>query len=320
MDEETLRERFHTAKPLLKMTSINAYISKIKCINKELGSDNPLDLGVLLETDLIEEFLSNKKMNTQKTYLGCIISILTIFYPTETALLTYYRNQLEEYQRAVNERTEKQIKTESQEKNWTSIAELKKVIDTYKKTIDEHRLIDKATAGGLTRSEFMLYQKYVVGMLYVGDIHNNPALRLDYAPMKIVRGQSNYKEGAHGNSLIILNPNEMFFELVNYKTESTYGLKQIYLGDILLQVINDWLKVNTSSSLLINARGGQMKSNDLSKFIVKVFAPTGKKIGATLIRHITISELYPARLTEQKHTADLMAHSVDTQNTYSKII
>jgi mevalonate pyrophosphate decarboxylase len=63
-----------------------------------------------------------------------------------------------------------------------------------------------------------------------------------------------------------------------------------------------------------------MTANDLSKYIVKVFSPTGKKVGATMLRHIVISELFPARLEEQQKTADLMLHSTNQQNLYAKKI
>jgi hypothetical protein len=112
----------------------------------------------------------------------------------------------------------------------------------------------------------------------------------------------------------------MFFELVDYKTESTYGVKKIEVGDTLRKVLNKWLKINPSGSLLLNLKGKPMTANDLSKFINLVFKPSGKKIGATMLRHIVISELFPARLEESEKTANLMLHSTNTQTLYSKKI
>ena len=165
-----------------------------------------------------------------------------------------------------------------------------------------------------------MIQKYVVGMLYVGDIKNNPPMRLDFAPMKILHISDYKKKEDKENSLVVCSKTKMFFEFVDYKTNKTYGTKKIPLGDTLIKLMNKWLKVNKTNSLLINQRGNPMKSYELSKLVNNVFSPTGKKIGVTLIRHIVISKLYPAQLEERKTTADLMAHSVPQQTLYSKKI
>ena len=62
-----------------------------------------------------------------------------------------------------------------------------------------------------------------------------------------------------------------------------------------------------------------MSSNQLSKYINKVFEPTGKKVSANLLRHIYISEKFPVEKNREKEDiADKMGHGVDTQNTYAK--
>mgnify|MGYP003642495996 FL=1 len=62
-----------------------------------------------------------------------------------------------------------------------------------------------------------------------------------------------------------------------------------------------------------------MNSNQLSKYINKVFSPTGKKISANLLRHIYITEKFPVEENnDKKEVAEKMGHSVDTQNSYSK--
>ena len=122
------------------------------------------------------------------------------------------------------------------------------------------------------------------------------------------------------NSLVIVNKDKKFFSLVDYKTSGTYGFKSINLSDKMNDIINLWLKFNKSTSLLLNQRLKPMNGNDLSKFINKVFSPTGKKVGATLLRHIVISELFPAHFSQSKRTADLMLHSPQLQTLYSKKI
>ena len=308
------------AKPTLKMTSIKSYANKLQCLNKAIQNDNLLDTNILLEPDVVFEFLSDKKPNTQKTYLGCIVCLITALFGDDQnkPLLKTYRKQLETLSTDISTDIAKQQKSARQAENWESVEGLTKIIQNYLVEINENRLWTKSV---LTQKEFQLIQKYVVGMLYLGDLENNPPLRLDYAPMKVLHiTEYNKIEHPSQNMLVIINRENMFFELVDYKTESTYGVKRIDIGDTLEKVLNKWLKVNPSGSLLLNARGDPMSANDLSKFIVKVFSPTGKKIGATMLRHIVISELFPARLEESEKTADLMLHSSNTQTLYSKKI
>jgi hypothetical protein len=315
---EQFIDEMKRARPSLKLTSIKSYMSKLEVINKAIGSENTLDLNVLLEPDVVFEFLSDKKPNTKKTYLGCIVCLLVAFNKGSDELLKTYRNTLEDLQKGVETDMAKQEKSKKQEENWASIEALRQIIDNYLNLINEGRLWSKPD---LTQKEFQLIQKYVVGMLYLGDIENNPPLRLDYAPMKVVHiTEYNKIDHPTQNMLVITNRDNMFFELVDYKTESTYGVKKIEVGDTLRKVLNKWLKINPSGSLLLNLKGKPMTANDLSKFINLVFKPSGKKIGATMLRHIVISELFPARLEESEKTANLMLHSTNTQTLYSKKI
>ena len=65
-DREQFIDEMKRARPSLKLTSIKSYMSKLEVINKAVGSENTLDLNVLLEPDVVLEFLSDKKPNTKK--------------------------------------------------------------------------------------------------------------------------------------------------------------------------------------------------------------------------------------------------------------
>jgi len=321
--EETI-ERLLRLKPNLKPSTAKSYIKKLECINKSLGIENVYSIDILEDKEIVDEYLKEFKNNTIKTYLGAIITLLQAFGKTADLLevIDEYREELETRQKVEQKRLESQEKSESQEKNWVEIEELQKIVDTLGDEINLKRLWEKGD--DISMKEFFLIQKYIVGMLYVGDIENNPAMRLDYAPMKIIHISDYKKQEADGipkeNSLVVCSKSKMFFEFVDYKTNKTYGIKKIPLGDTLIKLMNLWLKVNKTGSLLINQRGNPMKGNELSKLVNNVFSPTGKKIGVTLLRHIIISKLFPAQLDNQKNTANLMAHSVPQQTLYSKKI
>ena len=61
-----------------------------------------------------------------------------------------------------------------------------------------------------------------------------------------------------------------------------------------------------------------MTPNQLTKYVLKVFQPSGKQIGINIIRHIVISELFPPKLKEKEEIAEKMAHSPAQQELYSK--
>ena len=121
------------------------------------------------------------------------------------------------------------------------------------------------------------------------------------------------------NYLVVKSRTNKFFHFGNYKTKKSHGIKKIPVGKILNSVLNIWLKFNTTDYLLLDTHGQKMNSNQLSKYINKVFSPTGKKISANLLRHIYITEKFPVEETnDKKEVASNMGHSVDTQNSYAK--
>ena len=97
------------------------------------------------------------------------------------------------------------------------------------------------------------------------------------------------------------------------------GLSIIPVGKILNSVLNIWLKFNVNDYLLVDSRGGVMNSNQLSKYIARVFEPTGKKITINILRHIYISTKFPVADTKfKKEIAKKMMHSGATQDEYAK--
>ena len=161
---------------------------------------------------------------------------------------------------------------------------------------------------------------WVLGNLYIGD-DSNPPLRNDYA-MRVV-SLSQYNDlgddaRKKNNFLVVQGPRRKFFSLSKYKTEGSYGTKTIPVGKKLNYVLNKWLKINKSGHLLVTKAGLPMRESAITKHLQKVFAATGKRIGSSMLRHIYISEKFPANLGEKEDTAALMAHSVKTQTMYAK--
>ena len=313
-----LKQTIRKSRPGIRETSLNLYANNANKLAKLYHKDSaPIaSLQFLKDTSTVTEIISQKKPNTQKTYLASIVVVLMAF-DGDQELIKHYRTLMEQIANDQNLVSKKQLKSESQVANWSTVKELRAELNRQRKAIVKRKLWTKSQ---LTAKEFEMIQKYVVGSLYLAD-DANPPLRSDYGGMKLICGKD-YGALPDGdrkrNYLVIRSRNRKLFHLGDYKTAKTYGEKQIKVGSTLNTILNKWLKVNKHGTLLVNKIKKPMTPNQLTKYMPKVFEATGKKIGISLLRHIYISEKFPAQLQEKEATADLMAHSVKTQADYSK--
>ena len=305
---DDLRKAILQNKPGIKDISLNLYMRNINSLHKRItGEDELKDLKFLDNFEEIIDSLDKYKVPTQRNYISSIITALqTTNYGILDLYVEYYKELSAQYQKKI----ETQEKSNKQEENWTTMAELKKVKNMYKKQTMEIIKLDKPT-----KKQIDTIQRYLVCMLYIGS-KNNPPLRLDFAPM-IIRDIENYDKESKKNILVIKNKT-MFLHIGDYKTVGKYGTKKIPLALPLEKVIKIYLKYNKSGFLLINTENTPMNANGLSKYLTKIFEPTGKKISATMLRHIFLSETFPADLKKRETTADKMCHSVNMSMEYSK--
>jgi len=304
----------------IKPNSLKAYLISLQKTHDFIEGEGELeDLNFLKNEEEVVEKLQDLKLSTQKNYLSAIIVALDAMndegdYDSE---LEYYRGYLAELQKQHQEEQEKQQKTKSQDENWASMKELRKVMNKYKADIMERELLTKQE---LNRKQFDLVQKWVVANLFLDD--ENPPTRLDYAPMKVIKEEDFEKlsddEKDDANYLVLKSRNKKYFHFGEYKTAKKYGANVIPVGKKLNSVLNIWLRINPTDSLLLNSQGKPQTANGLGKYITKVFEPTGKKIGVNMLRHIFITDLFAPELNEKQEVAKKMGHSVGTQELYAK--
>ena len=103
-----------------------------------------------------------------------------------------------------------------------------------------------------------------------------------------------------------------------YKTDKIYGIKQIKICKKIKKILHLWLKHNTSGFLLTTTTRAILSKNNLTKYLNKTFEETGKNISSTMLRHIYLSDRFPADLNKRNKTADLMCHSVSQGMKYAK--
>ena len=313
---ETIKKEINE-KRKLRPSSLNAYAANMNKLHKLMFDKEINGLDFLKKKKDVMKTIEEKKLSTRKTYLAAIVVTLMAFDKDEK-LIEYYRDEMEDLAKQFNANMEEQNKSETQDKNWVSLAALRKVMRKYRNELNEKGIFKK-DVDDLTNKEFDLLQKWIVSSLYILD--ENPPLRNDYI-MKTISNKEYDKlsedQKREKNYLVIKSRNNKMFSLGEYKTSGKYGTKTIPVGKKLNSALNIWLKFNKTGHLLLNSKREPMTANGLTKYLQKTFAPTGKNISSSMIRHIFISDKFPAQNKEKEEVAEKMAHSVNQQTLYSK--
>lgn len=300
----------------IRESSLKIYLSNIKKLYKMLGNDeDPKNLKFLNNKNAVDKVLEDKKLSTKKTYYASIIVIL-MTEDKDSDLVKKYRSEMEEMAETYKKEQETQQKSNIQKKNWSSLDSLIEVMNNYDKQIKKQKICKKET---LNRKEFDLVQMWIVCNLYLHD--ENPPMRLDYAMMRVKKKIDFDKLSVlekKNNYLVVNSRNKKYFFFGDYKTQKQYGDKQIEVNKKLNSALNCWLKYNTSGFLLVNSQGNAMNENGLTKYLGKVFSPTGKLISVNMLRHIFISSKFKPELNEKQIIADKMGHSTKQQELYIK--
>jgi len=316
--EKHLTDKINKVKNV-KENTLKTYISNLKKLLSKLNLEPTVDNlnNVLKNPNNVLKLLEDKKTPTKRNYLASIVVYLSTDEKFQD-LKEKYGVLMKKFQEDNNSELAHNKKSERQLANWTSLKELRNILKSYKKQLDSTNALKKEE---LTKKEFDLLQKYVVGSLYIGD-DANPPLRNDYL-MDVISFKDYErlsKEEKHNNNyLVSVNKSNRFFSIGEYKTSNKYGLKEIKVGTTLNKILTTWLKFNKSKHLLVTATGGQLTPNNLTKLLIKTFEPTGKNISSSLLRSIYISEKFEPRTQERLNVADKMLHSVGMQSSvYAK--
>lgn len=304
-----LKEEIEKIRPNIKPNSLNAYLIILRKLNDDKEVES---LDFLKDSKNIIEQINTKALTTKRNYLGAVLVALPILKNSEE-LLDVYKSELEKVSSEYQDIVDSHKKTDKQEVNWSSMAELSQILSSYKKAMLKINTMREK----LTEREFFFLTNYVVVALFT----LIPPTRLDYAPMSII---SNDKEdNGKQNYLVNKGRNKKYFIINEYKSSKSYGKQIIQIPSGLNSILNLYLKFHKDrSSFLLNSRGTPLTANGLSKLLTSSFGrySKNKKITLNLIRHIYISEnVKLTKDTEDTKLANSMMHSASTQQTYIKV-
>ena len=157
-----------TKKQISKSSAEKVYLIKYKILRKNLDPDaeNP---EFLLDFDKTMKFVNEKYQNiqTRKSVFTSILAVLN----SHGLDSKKYKDEQTKLLIDIEKNVDKHKKTEKQNENWTTLANLRSVIPYYEKLINDPKLESQ-------EQQYELLKKWIVAQLYVGD-DDNPPFRFD---------------------------------------------------------------------------------------------------------------------------------------------
>lgn len=269
-------------------------------IYKLLGINSPDDIK---NVEAIQAKIADKSENTKKNYYAALVSLLARMPDTYEPTIKKYRELMEEKIKAT---APTDTYNEKQRAALMSLKEIEAIRGS---------LIDSPTEDYTKRANWDKLLDYLILSLYT----LQPPRRNEYYNMKVIKNTSGLN---NSDNFLLWTPKKKEFIFQDYKTAGTYGTERIPVNAELEQVLKLYLKhwqnivVNGNNNLLVKFGNLNLEnSNDITRRLNRIL---GKKVGASMLRHIYLSEKFGGALKEMKETAAAMGHSVEQQKEYIK--
>jgi len=298
-------------------SSANLYISNLVLLNEKKPFNN---LGFLKKNkDFIIEHLSQYADSTEISYLTSAVSALSTVKDQHLYKTIYkFYSELLNSKLDKKDGEDKSKMTESQKDNWLSWSDVESKWKELKADVDKFKG-DKS----ISRKNFETLVDYLVLSLY---FLIPPRRNMDYLTMYVLLRDVKPEElEPEIKNYLDLQNEEFIFN--QYKTRRFYGQQKEKIPEELMDVIRVWLKFHPTLNgmtgkkarevkLFVNHEGiPQTLVNFVTLRLNKIF---GRKVAATMLRHVFITHKFGDEFEEMSKTATAMGHSVSEQRDYSK--
>jgi hypothetical protein len=287
---ETVETELKHRRPNLNASSLKTYVSILFNLHKKLeATDETLEW--FNDDTKILEYLKDKTPQTRKTVLSALFVL--------TANENYQKQMLEDCKHT-NELYKSQKKSQKEEENWMSSAEIKEIYDDLFEQVTA-MFQKKLLANYSTINNFIL-----LGCL--GGVSGLPPRRSkDFTEMKIKNytSEDNFYKGG-----------KFYFNV--YKTATLYGEQVIDVKEKapeFYKILNKWVKINPTEYLLFSSNQQKLTSPQITRMLNKLF---GKNVSTDLLRHIYLTDKYGKIQDEMEQESRDMAHSTQMQQMYIK--
>ena len=304
----SLTEIIKKKRPNLKDISINQYTKSLNKLKELFESD---DFEFLKEPNEVMKKLSNLHFTTIRNTLNAVIVYLLAVDGDEDIIKTYTEKR-DELNTKYEEEQAKGVISDKQKKNYgddpkQTKEELNGMIEKMDKELKPIRKKEE-----LSKKEKALLQVYTIFNIYMKMPFRNDVANMD----AIKQGAFNKlsKEERESKNYLVINKNQLYFVLNNYKTKSKYEELKLDIEDKeLKKILFYYLKRNGEGRLFKSQAGTPLTSNALSQLLLKTSNKyIGKSISTKLLRKLYLSK-YSDVKEEMKKDANMMGHSVETQ-------
>lgn len=281
MDIDELKNIIMKNRPTLKENTVKSYCSSLKSLYKKVyPNDKTIDIMKFQDTKKFLDYLmANSIPSVRKTYLSTLV-VLTENDGYRTQMMEDVVTSQEE--KATNEMNEKQ------KENHITNTEVNALIHSLK---NEVKLIYKNKS--FTPENLITIQNYILICLFSGK-YIPPRRSMDYFMMKIRNV---------GNDDNWVDDNELVFN--SYKTVSTYGTQRVKIPNILLKIIQKYIKVipEAQDYLFFTITGKPLSAVTMNQRFNGLFL--SKNISVNVFRHLYLSTHYANHITLKKDVANM---------------
>lgn len=286
-------------KPNLASSSIKTYLNILNSLGKKMNIEGDLENYYKKNSGKVLEFLKDERPSRRKTILSALVVLCG-----ECDATKKYREQMMKDQETYMTEEKNQSRNENQKENWLSWEEIKHVFEELEKEV-KPLLVKKID--NLTDKNIKRIQEYILLSVYV------------LIPPRRAQDFTNFK-------IKDINPKiDNFYDLKKkefvfntYKTSKKHGEQRVKIPIRLQNILKKWLSINPSDMLLWSENGKELKQNQITNWLNKIF---DKKISVNMLRHIYITENVlkdMPKLTHLEEVAEEMGHTVNQQLLYLK--
>lgn len=273
----------------------------------------------------LETFLEKQSTSVRKNYINAILVGLTpdtktqppkkyeIVYKKLSEMLIVEQNKYVEAKKT-------NTKNEKEDRNWMPWTDIMKFYKKLERNIKKTVSLKRQQIGNKAMEEL---KQYLVLSLYT----LIPPRRNEYADMKIINTENYNKldENTKKKNVYLINNSrnkkQFHFGSDSVKSAGSKDYNTFNIPTALNTVINLYLHFHkkehpNTDFLLLDSKGKKMTKNGLTKYINKIFEPTGKAISTSMLRKIFLSHKFAdekERQNQKLKLAKQMNHSTGTQ-------
>ena len=311
MDKQNLIDLIKKNRPNVKETTIKMYVSNLLKLMKLFDLE---DLTFLKDINKVEDKLKNLHYTTRRNYLNAIIVYL-LAKDKEDKLIEEYVDIRDKLNKQYEDEQATGVISDKQKENFVDISEINNMINEMNKEIKDKKIKTKETLTAKDKNLLMVYTLY--------NIYTRIPLRNDLAGMIVINKREYNKltdKQKEENNYLVINKNNMYMVLNQYKTSSKYKELNIDIPKDLERLLRQYIKINGMGVLFKSSTGKPITRNALSQLLLKWSKKyMGKSISTTMLRKSYLSSKYGKMKEELEADNVVMGHSKGVaMNTYIK--